>query len=128
MALAAAGPEAVTSPGAGAVPIIAPVRCAFCRGRGLDPFGLLSLLAACQVCLGRGRVLVPSPYGTCACCAGTGVQPHRRLACSACRGRGVHAQPAGSRPCPVCHGQGTAPCSELDLPCLTCGGRGTIAA
>jgi len=28
--------------------------CAFCRGRGNDPFGIMSHLSTCCVCGGRG--------------------------------------------------------------------------
>ena len=37
------------------------ISCAFCKGKGIDPFGLLSELAICQVCLGKGKVEVDEP-------------------------------------------------------------------
>lgn len=103
------------------------VTCAFCQGRGLDPFGLLSPLAACQVCLGRGRVSVRTPFRACAYCQGSGVQPHRRLTCGACEGRGVQTVPEPPDPCPACGGLGADPAKELELPCPTCTGRGVVS-
>ena len=32
--------------------------CAFCRGRGRDPFDIMSSLSTCCVCGGSGKVLV----------------------------------------------------------------------
>ena len=65
------------------------LKCAFCQGRGKDPFELLSRLASCQVCGGRGRIVVFAPFKRCPCCEGTGVYPHSRLTCSVCGGKGV---------------------------------------
>ncbi len=49
------------------------IKCGFCHGTGKDPFGLLSTLAACQVCGGRGRVTVIEPVVKWAFCHGSGV-------------------------------------------------------
>lgn len=68
---------------------IANVRCAFCQGKGKDPFGLLSELSACQVCMGRGQVTVSTPYTTCPACEGSGVAYDTRLVCTVCGGKGV---------------------------------------
>lgn len=65
------------------------IQCAFCRGKGIDPFGLLSELATCQVCSGRGKVNIPFPYDTCPTCRGSGAQPDTRLVCTTCNGKGV---------------------------------------
>ena len=32
------------------------IECAFCKGTGKDPFNLLSELATCQVCGGKGVI------------------------------------------------------------------------
>jgi hypothetical protein len=41
------------------------VPCAFCRGTGKDPFGIMSSLSVCCVCLGRGAVAVVVPFARC---------------------------------------------------------------
>jgi len=64
------------------------VKCAFCRGTGLDRFGVPSKLSQCQTCKGRGKVYVPEPSEKCLSCLGTGVYCHHRLTCSVCGGRG----------------------------------------
>ncbi len=64
------------------------VKCAFCRGTGLDRFGVPSKLSQCQTCKGRGKVYVPEPHEKCASCLGTGVFRHHRLTCFVCGGRG----------------------------------------
>lgn len=65
------------------------LKCAFCQGKGKDPFELLSKLARCQVCGGRGKVVVLAPFRKCSDCKGTGVYPHSRLTCLVCGGKGV---------------------------------------
>lgn len=100
------------------------IECAFCKGRGLDPFELLSKMAKCQVCGGRGKVWVARPYRKCSYCNGTGVHsPDIRVPCQVCGGRGVVAEKKG-KTCPEC--KGTSRESESDLPCLACGGTGVI--
>lgn len=100
------------------------VKCAFCRGRGKDPFALLSELATCQVCHGEGEVVVGNPYGKCPFCQGTGVQPHGRMVCTVCGGKGVTMIKNESAICPDCVGLGKN--KENDLPCSACGGDGHI--
>ena len=53
------------------------VQCAFCKGNGKDPFNLLSELATCQVCGGRGKAEV------------TGQEIDSGLPCIKCGGKGV---------------------------------------
>lgn len=48
------------------------IKCAFCKGKGKDPFNLLSKLAACQVCGGTGKIKVDEPMIECAFCKGGG--------------------------------------------------------
>lgn len=40
---------------------LAEVECAFCRGTGRDPFGIMSHLSNCSVCGGKGVVKVRNP-------------------------------------------------------------------
>jgi len=57
------------------------IKCAFCQGKGKDPFNLLSELATCQVCNGKGEIRVVIPYDRCLACGGSGVKSHSRLVC-----------------------------------------------
>ena len=64
------------------------VTCAFCKGRGRDPYGL-SPLSNCVVCGGRKTVMVREPYETCGACEGTGLYFRSHMYCWTCRGKGV---------------------------------------
>ena len=64
------------------------VKCAFCKGKGLDRFCVPSKLSKCQTCQGKGEVFVPEPHEQCPSCLGTGVYRHHRLNCSVCGGKG----------------------------------------
>jgi len=99
------------------------ITCAFCKGTGKDPFGLLSSLATCQVCSGTGKVKVAPPTAKCAFCNGTGVHLDKRLTCTVCGGKGVITVPKGANTCSECNGSGQAPDS---LPCLNCRGKGVV--
>ena len=61
--------------------------CAFCRGTGMDPFGIMSWLSTCCVCKGGGIVQVRGPQARCAHCRGSGAV--KRLTCTACGGKGL---------------------------------------
>jgi len=100
------------------------VKCAFCKGKGLDPFELLSSLSKCAVCGGKGKVKVEMPYIDCAFCDGTGVYPHTRLNCTVCMGKGVVTFREPRRTCPECKGTGQA--HLRNFPCLRCEGKGVI--
>ena len=64
--------------------------CAFCQGKGKDPFEVPSKLSNCQACGGRGKVVIADiPHETCSACQGTGIFAHHRLPCSVCQGKGV---------------------------------------
>jgi len=67
----------------------AELKCAFCHGRGRDPFMLLSHLSNCPVCHGRGTIRVVEPYETCSACDGTGLYFGSKMYCWPCRGKGV---------------------------------------
>lgn len=102
---------------------MATIKCAFCQGRGKDPFELLSELARCQVCNGKGIITVALPYDPCSACNGSGVKSHSRLVCTVCNGKGVISRQKGEN-CPTCEGSGID--KESDLPCSTCGGKGKV--
>lgn len=66
------------------------IPCAFCKGKGTDPFGVPSKLSTCQVCCGKGEIAIADiPHEVCSACKGTGVFAHHRLTCSVCKGKGV---------------------------------------
>ena len=100
------------------------VTCAFCSGKGKDPFGIMSSLSTCCVCGGRGVVRIHVPHARCAHCEGSGAI--KTLTCTACHGTGF--VPTSSIPtvlCPECKGtgdDGSAPA----MACLKCRGRGWI--
>jgi len=100
------------------------ITCAFCKGKGLDPFEILSPASKCAICGGKGKVNVEEPYIECAFCHGTGVHPHTRLSCTVCRGKGVVTFREPKAVCPECKGSGQE--ALTNLPCLRCGGKGVI--
>lgn len=102
------------------------VSCAFCKGTGKDPFGLLSPPSACQVCLGRGVVEANGPRVKCAYCHGKGVWFDTRLTCSSCGGKGFQIVKEPHSTCPLCHGSGVQPGSERHMSCPTCHGAGEV--
>jgi len=65
------------------------LKCAYCYGRGVDPFGCPSPTSKCAVCGGKGYNRVVAPYVTCTSCGGTGKVLGRRMTCTTCKGRGV---------------------------------------
>ena len=99
------------------------IKCAFCKGTGKDPFGLLSPMSICQVCLGRGKVKVTPPTAKCAFCNGTGIYLDKRITCTVCGGKGVVTIPKDAKTCTECKGSGQAPDG---LPCLNCRGKGVV--
>ncbi|MFQ5873610.1 MAG: zinc finger domain-containing protein [Dehalococcoidia bacterium] len=100
------------------------VQCAFCRGKGKDPFGIMSELSTCCVCGGKGTVAIAEPYVACRACSGTGVEPFSRLTCLACRGKGVVTAIQATERCPLCNGSGL---HTSHLYCLRCHGAGVIS-
>lgn len=104
------------------------VKCAFCKGTGKDPFGLLSPLSKCQVCGGSGKVKTEGPVVKCKFCGGSGVQPYTtdKLHCEACGGKGVVTKISPSKECPTCRGTGLY-LAEYRQPCLICKGQGVVA-
>ena len=99
------------------------IECAFCKGKGKDPFELLSKLATCQVCGGTGKVEVKEPAIKCAFCKGTGIYPRDgRVTCTVCNGKGMVTVKGETEGCPKCKGSGQE--IESGLPCIKCGGKG----
>ena len=98
--------------------------CAFCQGKGTDPFDVLSKLSVCQVCGGRKEVTILAPAIKCVFCGGTGVHRDQRLTCLVCGGKGMVSVKEPLETCPDCNGKGVI---EGDyLPCLKCKGKGVI--
>ncbi len=107
------------------------VLCAFCQGEGRDPFGLMSPLATCQVCGGRGVHTLHLPVARCAFCRGSGVYPSYRVTCTTCRGIGTNEIPANATTCPGCRGSGRERDHEYAdsmLSCSQCRGKGVVSA
>ena len=101
------------------------IKCAFCKGKGKDPFGVPSILSTCQVCGGRGTVSVMEPMKECAFCKGTGVDNVKRLTCHVCMGKGMVTVKPGAKKCPECNGDGHDKSPTMGyFPCSTCGGKG----
>jgi len=99
------------------------ITCAFCKGKGKDPFDLLSEHSACQVCGGAGKVAIIEPAISCAFCRGTGVHPHgARVTCTVCNGKGMVTVKCATEACAKCKGTGMA--TDSGLPCVACGGKG----
>jgi len=101
------------------------INCAFCQGKGLDPFGLLSPISECQACGGTGKVEVKEPMIKCAFCMATGVYPHNaRVTCTVCNGKGMVTVKGTTDQCPKCKGTGRT--IDSGLPCIKCGGKGVV--
>ncbi len=102
--------------------------CAYCKGKGRDPFGLLSPLATCQVCAGKGRVVIAAieeeRITTCPYCRGSGRHPFTRMSCTVCLGKGVVLVDKDGTQCPSCRGSGAA--GGKAMPCSICSGRGVV--
>ncbi len=98
--------------------------CSFCKGKGKDPFELLSSEATCQVCGGTGTIHVKEPAKPCIFCTGTGNYPNSRLTCTVCSGKGYVTIPALNETCIKCGGTGTE--FESKMPCSTCMGLGLV--
>ena len=97
--------------------------CAFCNGRGIDPFDLLSEKSTCHVCGGKGKVDVSTLFMKCAYCKRTG--NYKSYSCNVCRGKGVVPKLTGrTKVCPECYGSGEDISSDME--CLTCHGKGVM--
>ncbi|MDP3047083.1 MAG: hypothetical protein Q8O07_06350, partial [Chloroflexota bacterium] len=108
----------------------ATVTCAFCHGTGKDPFDIMSPLATCQVCGGKGQRTLHPPTAPCAFCQGTGVHPGTRMTCTTCLGVGTVEMPLNAVPCSCCGGSGRAAdyrWPDSPLSCGCCRGKGVVA-
>lgn len=98
---------------------ITTITCAFCKGKGLDPFGIPSELSKCQVCNDRKVNAVMGPFEECPVCLGTGVYKHHRLVCAVCKGRGQVSKVKGKDRTEDCEpGNKEMLDAETGLPCL----------
>ena len=103
------------------------VTCAFCWGKGTDPFELLSKLSTCQVCRGEGKVEVEEPAIECPYCDGIGaLRTGPRIPCAVCGGKGKVTLPEKRKTCPQCDGTGAS--RESPLSCSRCKGKGFVPA
>lgn len=100
------------------------ITCAFCKGKGKDPFGVPSKLSNCQVCNGRGTAQVVKPVEPCPYCKGKGIFFYHRMPCTVCGGKGSVTKIKGEKRCAKCTGKGQN--QESGLPCSTCDGLGAI--
>src|SRR4051812_5277539 len=99
------------------------IRCAFCQGRGTDPFCVMSERSVCSSCQGTCEVTVPVPHVRCAYCGGSG--SYKTYRCSVCSGTGVVPETEGPTiVCPECRGR--AADASSGLACLRCHGRGIV--
>lgn len=100
------------------------ITCAFCGGRGVDPFNVLSDRSRCEVCCGTGTVDIAAPHEACVFCKGTGA--FKTYSCPVCHGKGaVPTLEVPTMVCPECVGR-SANDESSGLPCLRCHGRGKV--
>ncbi len=101
------------------------ITCAFCSGKGTDPFNCMSSQSVCVSCHGRGKLDVPYPHRRCVYCEGTGA--YKTYRCSVCGGAGVvSVSDVPTRACPECGG--IAFDKSSGLPCLKCHGLAVVPA
>lgn len=98
------------------------IGCAYCSGRGRDPFELLSKWATCYICRGKLQTRVKNPTRCCPYCEGSGISPRGRYSCIVCHGKGVIHVKEPYRICHHCGGSGTF--FPSGLWCVECGGKG----
>jgi DnaJ-class molecular chaperone len=97
------------------------INCAFCKGVGIDPFGLLSSISKCQVCKGSKLVEIKEPFISCVYCSGSGENNlGARVPCIVCGGKGSN-NVNNNIDCSKCKGTGKG---NDYLPCTLCGGVG----
>jgi len=96
--------------------------CTFCKGKGLDPFGIMSYRSKCYACNGEKKKWVKKPIKKCPCCKGTGVSlGTSRNYCIVCHGMGVVSISENAIVCPKCKGTGFDASSCY---CMKCKGAG----
>jgi len=95
------------------------IKCVYCKGKGIDPFNLLSDISKCQVCNGLSSVEIDAPFRICVFCSGTATNPlGARVPCIVCKGK-VIIQLLANYFVQKCIGTGRA---KDGLPCTTCKG------
>jgi hypothetical protein len=66
------------------------IKCAYCGGKGKNPFEINSRQSDCMVCNGIGRVVVDEPMEKCNSCSGSGKNPRiEKVPCIVCGGTGI---------------------------------------
>ncbi len=101
------------------------IDCRFCKGKGIDPFGIMSKLATCPICGGKKEIIVFEPFVDCKFCKGSGVYPTSRLSCTACSGKGViSVERKNGKECTKCFGSGIDPERGTSFWCFECHGSG----
>ena len=101
-------------------------RCRYCKGLGVDRFGIMSPLSTCPACGGRTKFRFSAWVKDCAYCSGSGITPRSgRNPCLACRGRGIVTVPPGSVRCRTCLGTGRT--ENGVWYCFDCHGSGITA-
>ncbi len=100
--------------------------CSYCKGRGVDPFGVMSVMSRCTACGGMGSCNILGSFRQCAFCRGTGVSPRSaRNPCLACHGRGRSLVMEPTTVCPGCMGNGAT--KNRVWYCSDCHGLGSIS-
>jgi len=104
------------------------IDCRFCKGKGIDPFGIMSKLATCTICGGKKKIIVFEPYVDCKFCKGCGVYPTSRLSCTACSGKGViSVRNKNEKVCRFCSNSGISSPRGAGFWCFYCHGTGLVA-
>ena len=101
--------------------------CAYCEGKGKDPFGVPSSEWTWEGWKGKGsNALIGKESGVkeCRYCDGSGKHPIERLTCPVCKGYGVFQLNGQGSPCSECHGNGKR--EDGYFPCAYCKGYGVI--
>jgi len=101
------------------------IPCAYCKGKGVDPYRIMSELSTCCACLGKKTIEVITPFKECLFCRGSGEDLGGRYSCGVCGGAGVVHVPRPSQPCPECEGVGIT--GGASLYCTNCKGTGGIS-
>lgn len=100
------------------------ITCAFCRGKGTDPYDQLSSRSRCEACHGAGTITVPVASVSCAYCRGSG--SYKTFRCLVCKGAGIVVPlPEPTQLCPACGGLAFE--FSSGMACLRCRGRGRVA-
>lgn len=99
------------------------IPCAFCKGKGVDPYRQLSHLSTCGVCHGKKWLEVPTVHVPCIFCKGSGSD--KTFSCPVCRGMGVRVPlKEPNRICQECEGRSYL--HSNGMVCLVCKGYGRI--